>query len=158
MGFGRCLETGLHGDGHLVQGVGELQRDLLTALLGPAVQQQLGQEVALHLRDGHPAGVGGDVDRGQHVADARKPEAGEPVEVPPEAAVEHARRPGSGVGRRGERPLLVTVDGFARVRRRHEAVVPWLRLPIRAVVEAPVERFRAPDEPVLGTRTGGSGP
>lgn len=44
------------------------------------------------------------------------------------------------------------------VRGTAEAVVPWLRLPIRAAVEAPVERFRAPDEPVLGTRTGGSGP
>ena len=44
------------------------------------------------------------------------------------------------------------------VRGTAEAVVPWLRLPIRAAVEAPVERFRAPDEPVLGTRTGGWGP
>ncbi len=40
----------------------------------------------------------------------------------------------------------------------HESAAVRLRLPIRAVVETPVERFRAPDEPVLGTRTGGSGP
>ena len=36
----------LDGDRHLVQGVGQLQRDLLAAFLAPAVQQQLGQEVA----------------------------------------------------------------------------------------------------------------
>jgi TadE-like protein len=54
--------------------------------------------------------------------------------------------------RRDQATARVEVRGTA------EAVVPWLRLPIRAAVEAPVERFRAPDEPVLGTRAGGSGP
>jgi Flp pilus assembly protein TadG len=54
--------------------------------------------------------------------------------------------------RRDQFSARVEVAGTA------EPVVPWLRLPIRAAVEAPVERFRPPDEPAPEAPIRGSGP
>ena len=45
LGHGRLeTEAGLDGDGHLVEGVGQLERDRLAALLAAAVQQELRHE------------------------------------------------------------------------------------------------------------------
>jgi Flp pilus assembly protein TadG len=54
--------------------------------------------------------------------------------------------------RRDQATARVEVTGTA------EAVVPGLRLPIRAVAEAPVERFRGADEPAPGTPAARPGP
>ena len=53
LGHGRLeAESGLDGDGHLVEGVGQLERDRLAALLAAAVQQELRHEEGDHRHDG----------------------------------------------------------------------------------------------------------